>query len=230
MLEQLGLDKKEERVYRALLRLTDSPAGEIAKIAGLKRTSVYHILENLAEKGLLSAYTHRGVKRYAAESPAKLKSYFEEKMILAERLAQVLGREIGKSAKKVNIRFFESQSGLRNISAEALEAKSKRILTIGSSRDLLKFLGGKHGFGERRRKRGIFMRSLRFHGDEPSTNSKLHQVKYLPKEFDFPGYIQIYDDKVSVFLFDGNGSGFSVSSPAFSNMAKSIFETLWKAT
>src|SRR3989338_736422 len=116
MLEQLGLDKKTEKVYRALLKLADSPATRVAKEAGLKRTSVYHILENLLQMGLASAYTHRGVKRYAAENPQKLKSYFEEKMILAGRLIPLLQREAMGKAKKINVRFFEGQNGLKRMS------------------------------------------------------------------------------------------------------------------
>jgi len=228
MLEQLGLDKKEEQVYRALLRLADAPAARIAKEAGLKRTSAYHILESLVKMGLASTYKHRGVTRYAAESPAKLKSYFEEKLILVERVIPFLQKELARDVKRINVRFFEGEKGLRNISAEALEAKENKILTIGSSKMLLKYLGGYHGFGERRRKKGIFMRSLRFTGDEKSTNPKLHQVKYLPESFQFPGYMQIYDNKVSVFLFENNGAGFSITSSAFSKMARSIFETLWQ--
>lgn len=230
MLEQLGLDKKEEKVYRALLRLADSPAARIAKEASLKRTSAYHILENLIKIGLVSTYEYRGVQRYAAESPSKLKSHFEEKLILAERIIPFLQTEAAKEVKRINIRFFEGIPGLRNMSAEALETTEKKILTIGSSRMLLKYLGGKHGFGERRRKRGIFMRSLRFYGDEQSTNPKLHQVKFLPRDLEFPGYIQIYNNKVGIFLFENNGAGFSITSNAFSKMARSIFEIIWQNT
>jgi|SRR3989344_604255 len=228
MFEQLGLDKKTEKVYRALLLLADSPATHIAREAGLKRTSVYHVLENLAGMGLVSTYTHRGVKRYAAENPQKLKSYFEEKMILAGRLIPLLQKEALGSVKKINVRFFEGQNGLKRMSEEALESKEKKILSIGSSKTLLKYLGGKHGFGERRRKSGIFMRSLRFPADESSTNARLHQVRFLLETFQFPGYIQIYDDKVNVFIFENQGAGFAIASRAFSKMMRSLFETLWQ--
>src|SRR3989338_11511724 len=228
MFEQLGLDKKTEKVYRALLLLADSPATHIAREAGLKRTSVYHVLENLAGMGLVSTYTHRGVKRYVAENPQKLRSYFEEKMILAGRLIPFLQKEALGNVKKVSIRFFDGQNGLRRMSEESLETKEKKILSIGSSKALLKYMGGKYGFGERRRKSGIFMRSLRFPEDEKSINSRLHQVRFLPETFQFPGYIQIYDDQVNVFVFENLGAGFAIMSSAFSKMMRSLFETLWQ--
>ena len=67
-LEQLGFDARTEDVYTALLRLADAPAQRIAKEAGLKRTSAYHVLENLVSMGLASIYVSRGIKRYVAES------------------------------------------------------------------------------------------------------------------------------------------------------------------
>ena len=228
ILKQLGLDEKTEKVYVALLKLTDAPAAKVARESGLKRTSVYHVLENLASMGLASSYIHRGVKRYAAENPSRLKAFFEQKAILAERLTPILQNLINEPASKVKIKFFDSLDGLRGISEEALGAKEKKILTIGSSRILLKFLGGKRGFGERRRKSGIFMRSLRFPGDEPGTNPKLHQVKFLSEKFEFPGYIMIFDDEVGVIIFEGRGFGFLVASSAFSKIMKSVFESLWQ--
>ncbi len=228
ILKQLGLDEKTEKVYITLLKLADAPAAKIAKEAELKRTSIYHILENLASMGLVSSYIHRGVKRYAAENPSRLKALFEQKAILAERLIPILQNLINEPSGKVKIKFFDSIEGLRGISEEALEAKEKKILTIGSSGTLLKFLGGKRGFGERRRKRNIFMRSLRFPGDEPGTNPRLNQVKFLGKNFEFPGYIMTFDDKVGVIIFEGRGFGFSVTSSAFSKIMKSVFEALWQ--
>ena len=86
----MGLDEKTEKVYVALLKLADAPAAKVARESGLKRTSVYHVLENLASMGLASSYIHRGVKRYAAENPSRLKAFFEQKAILAERLTPIL--------------------------------------------------------------------------------------------------------------------------------------------
>ena len=72
------------------------------------------------------------------------------------------------------------------------------------------------------------MRSLRFPGDEPGTNPKLHQVKFLSEKFEFPGYIMIFDDEVGVIIFEGRGFGFLVASSAFSKIMKSVFEALWQ--
>lgn len=228
LLQPLGFDEKTEKIYRTLLALADAPVSKIAKGAGLKRTSVYHILENLVAMGIVSSYTSRGTRHYFAESPRKIKSFFEQKMILAERLLPLLREDIDEGRRRTNIRVFEGREGVKSISEESLEVKEKAVLSLGSSERFLEFVGGKHGYGERRRKKGIFVRALRFEGDEKGTNPKFHEIKFLPKEFDFPGFIIIFDKKVGIILFEGEGLGFIVESEKFSRMAKSIFEALWE--
>lgn len=53
-LERLGLEEGEARVYLALLDLGTAKAREVADGAGLGRTTVYRLLENLADRGLVT--------------------------------------------------------------------------------------------------------------------------------------------------------------------------------
>ena len=156
----MGLDEKTEKVYVALLKLADAPAAKVARESGLKRTSVYHVLENLASMGLASSYIHRGVKRYAAENPSRLKAFFEQKAILAERLTPILQNLINEPASKVKIKFFDSLEGLRGISEEAFFWRTSH----GAELDLLTFQAEKAiGF------------EFKF-ADAPKTTKSMHQA------------------------------------------------------
>lgn len=224
----LGLDQKTEKIYQALLYLADAPASRIAQETGLKRTSIYHSLEKLAELGLVSTYTDRGVKRFAAENPNKLKSFFERKMILAERLIPELQKEISKSFLNSEVKIFRGQEAIKSISEDALKTREKTVFSFGSSKKLLQFIEGKFGYGKRRRAAGILIRAIRQAGDELPSDSKLSQIKFIPKEIDFPGHILVYDQKVCIILFENNGVGIIIESSSFSKMLKSIFNLLWQ--
>lgn len=252
ILQPLGFDAKTEKVYRALLSLADATAFRVAKASGLKRTSVYHILDNLISMGLASIYTSRGVKRYVAENPNKLKTLFEQKTIIAERLIPLLKADVNQSRGEVKISFFEGKEAIKSISEEALDSKEKTILSIGSSKKFLEFVGGKYGYGQRRREKGIYSRAIRFKGDESVINPKFSQVnpvrsqtpgasryptrsdqtsngvKILDAVPDFPGYITIFDKNVGVILFEGDGYGFVVRSESFSKVMRFVFEILWE--
>lgn len=228
ILNFLGLDDKTERVYRALLYLADATATRIAEETGLVRTSVYHILEHLTSMGLVSTYTSRGTKRFVAENPNKIKAYFEQRLILAERIVPELQKDIKKSISEYDIKTYRGIEAIKSVIEDALDTKERIILSMGSSKELLKFIGGKFGYGHRRRMKGILARSIRIEGDETPTNIRLNQTKFIDKNTDFPGHILIYDKKVCIILFEKNGLAFVIENQSFSRMIKSLFELIWK--
>jgi sugar-specific transcriptional regulator TrmB len=67
-LESLGLTKYEARVYIALLRIVSATASEIHEISGVPRASVYTVIDQLLDKGLVSV-SQSAPKRFASISP-----------------------------------------------------------------------------------------------------------------------------------------------------------------
>lgn len=71
-IEELGLSNKEARVYVAALSAGASSVQRLADQSGIKRVTVYVILESLMGMGLMSQ-TSKGKKTYfVAEDPANL--------------------------------------------------------------------------------------------------------------------------------------------------------------
>jgi predicted transcriptional regulator len=79
-LEQIGLTDKEAKVYLALLSLESSTAYEIAQHCEVKKPTVYVILEDLRQKGLVLKVPHakkalfagKDINEYLAEQRGKL--------------------------------------------------------------------------------------------------------------------------------------------------------------
>jgi sugar-specific transcriptional regulator TrmB len=67
-LKSLGLTKYEALVYMALLKLVSATATEIHEISGVPRASVYTVIDQLLDKGLVSV-SQSAPKRFAAISP-----------------------------------------------------------------------------------------------------------------------------------------------------------------
>src|SRR3990167_7744709 len=65
-LEQIGLSPKEAQVYLALLSLESSTAYEIAQHCEVKKPTVYVILEDLRQKGLVLKVPHAKKALFAA--------------------------------------------------------------------------------------------------------------------------------------------------------------------
>lgn len=230
LLRPFGMDKKTETAYRTLLTLGDAPISSIARRSGLKRTSCYHILENLIQMGLATSYEERGVRRFAAEHPSRLEQFFQRQTILASRLIPELEKEIHKPGGSPIVRVFEGKEAIKNITEEALKCKGKKLLSMGSTKKLIEFMGGTYGFGKRRREKGISQRSLRF-PDDPKSDSgtKLHEIRMLPASLNFPAYILMFDNAVGVTPFEEPARSILITDPAFATLMKSIFEFFWRA-
>ena len=229
LLTAFGLNQKTEKVYRSLLALGDGPVSIIARRAGFKRTSCYHILENLIEMGLASSYEERGVRRFAAEHPSRLEQFFQRQMIQASRLVPELEKEMNHFGLAAHVRIFEGHEAIKNITEEALKAKQKKLLSMGSTKQLIEFIGGTYGFGARRREKGIIQRSLRFSYDPPSdSGTGLHEIRILPSSLNFPAYILMFDNSVGITPFDEPARSILITDSAFTTMMKSIFEFFWE--
>jgi sugar-specific transcriptional regulator TrmB len=67
-LKSLGLTKYEALVYIALLKLVSATANEVHGISGVPRASVYTVIDQLLDKGLVSV-SQSAPKRFAAFPP-----------------------------------------------------------------------------------------------------------------------------------------------------------------
>ena len=57
VLNELGLEERETKIYLLLLKEGDSSALQIARKVKIDRTTIYDVLERLISKGLVSTYT-----------------------------------------------------------------------------------------------------------------------------------------------------------------------------
>src|SRR5688572_14200127 len=83
-LAELGLGVHEARVYALLVESSPAGAAQIAKRAGLPRSSVYTTLEILQEKGLVGITHHDGVKQFVVEGHAALLDHLKRERERAE--------------------------------------------------------------------------------------------------------------------------------------------------
>lgn len=79
ILKDIGLAEDEANVYLASLSLGPSSVLKISKRSGIKRTTVYGIIEDLKNKGLMQIEL-KGLKQYyVAENPEKLEAVLERR-------------------------------------------------------------------------------------------------------------------------------------------------------
>ena len=79
ILKDAGLTNNESLVYRALLELGPSLAGQISRKTGMHRRTVYDITEMLIKKGLIGYILKNNRKLFEASSPERFLDLLKEK-------------------------------------------------------------------------------------------------------------------------------------------------------
>src|SRR3989344_5159911 len=124
---QLGLTKKESKIFLELISLGASPVSVWAKSSGINRSSMYVILERFLSEGLVTTFTHKGILHVQAipmaEIPALL--YDEETNVKKTRdlfishLPELQEFERSNIIKP-KVRFFEGKSRVETMYEEVL--------------------------------------------------------------------------------------------------------------
>jgi HTH-type transcriptional regulator, sugar sensing transcriptional regulator len=233
-LEQFGLEGKKADVYLAALELGSATVIQIARKAGIKRTTCYDILQDLIGMSLISE-TVKGKKRlFIGEDPEKIKKDLEKRHSLINEILPQLKSIHNVSGIKPKIRYFEGKEGLMEAYDDALKYAGE-ILAFGSE-DVYKVLGGNwvENYIKRRVKKAIRVRAIL-----PSTEylekeifvrdqAQLRVCKALKKEkYPFSIEVDIYGHQKVALISNKEQLAVVIESTEIYNTLKQIFELCW---
>lgn len=121
-LKQFGLSDKETSVYLAMLEIGPAVVSDIAKQSGLKRPTVYVILDELGKRGLVSSAERRGVKIF---TPAPMETLaknleneakrYKELSEAAKKLAPKLKMKKSEVSGEPRIQLYEGAEGMKQV-------------------------------------------------------------------------------------------------------------------
>lgn len=124
ILQKQGLNEKEAKVYLALLELGTASAYAIAPKAGLKRSIIYVILDDLQQKGLVSVIPRPKKNLYTAESPQKLLNESRQRHELLQRFMPNIEALYNAKKEKPQVLLFEGKEAVGEIYERILNAKN----------------------------------------------------------------------------------------------------------
>ncbi len=121
ILTKIGLHEKEANVYLASLSLGPTTILKLARACNIKRTTIYGIVEDLKQKGLMIV-EQKGLKQiYAPENPEKLESMLESRQLEFQKsLPEFLGLYKLKGEESV-IKYYTGISKMQEIYKDTLK-------------------------------------------------------------------------------------------------------------
>lgn len=250
-LRNLGLSDGEIKVYLSVLKLNLATAGPIIKETGFQSSSVYHILDSLIQKGLISFEMKNRRKYFHATSPEQLLDLLEtkknqleaEKKQVEKILPELLAfKQLAKKQEQTAL-IFEGWNGVLSAFKEAYkqlkpgttvyaytitkefggsDPKQVRWL-INKIRDLRENLNKKY-------KEKITMKVIAERGSEigkDQAKTRFTEVRFIDASFVNPTVVNVYGDVTILALWLKNPIAFYITSREVSASFKNNFNLLW---
>ena len=232
VLENVGLNEKEAKIYLAALEMCSSPVSKIAKRAKINRVTTYDILEKLIKKGLISFITNDKIKYFTATEPEILVKKYKRRAQALHKALPELKRLHGDTNHPL-VRYFEGLDGIKGIYTDTLTSKTE-IVNYGNSKEIrTHWPTYDEDYVKERARRKIYLRGIAIDDEygrlvQEKDKSNFRELRLIPKErFNFTNEINIYDDKLAIISFKDEIIGMIIESPEIANTQRTIFEMVW---
>ena len=231
ILQEIGLSNTEAKVYLALLELGSALAGEITKKSEVNRTNVYDALERLIEKGLVTYVISANRKVFEPVSPDRLQKILKEKQEKLDSQMAEIQLKYKTSKTKEEATIFKGKKGIKSIFEGILKEKKDLFVYGAESRFADMLPAYQKAWNKERAKLGIKVKMVyneKVRKRKIREKLKLLDMKFLPKEYDFPSTIMVYGDKVVTIVWTEMPFGFMIRSKDAAKSNMHFFDILWK--
>lgn len=235
-----GLSRKEAEVYLASLEVAKPTPLSVSRETFLPRPTIYRVMEDLVEKGLMGKVKEGKQTVYVPENPKTLVERLELQSSAIQNVMKELKELSTIYHNRPTVRFFEGDEGVKRIFQDILQVNEKELLAFSSIKELLKAVPDYYAtFMQTRIRRRINARIISPKDEEgerlkEAGEKEFRDIKFIPEELAkklgvIGGHVFIYGDRVALISFDADRTSVIVENKALSNVQRSLFEIAWES-
>ena len=245
VLDLLGVGERESEVFFGLLERGAASAAMLAKqTPDIPRTSIYDILKNLQQRGLVSTVTKDAVIFYQVESAEHAidtleaqKRELDEKQNAIRAAADAFQQLKFGTTYEPGIRHFQGKNGILAIHRELQKARqeTRTIVNIAAVYKFFPRLVVEDNLKDFQTfkipKKDLMIKSpeaKRYLQSAPIT--AIHQVKWLPDSVRFDTDTLIWEGHVAIIDYSDRLSGIIIDNPTIEKTFVAWFEMMWGST
>ncbi|MBP6060519.1 MAG: hypothetical protein KA515_00750 [Candidatus Pacebacteria bacterium] len=237
ILKDVGLEENEALVYLTSLSLGPTTILKISRVSGIKRTTIYGIIEILKNKGLMQIEL-KGLKQYyTAENPEKLnivlenrKSEFQSKLPEFMALYKLKGGES-------TIKYYSGLESMHNVYLETLkDIKTNEDYLVITNQEKWYNLDSNFAqkYIEERSKLNIKIRLLFQDSEIAKEHKRLERnynqtVKILPKSNPLNVDTVLLPNKLITFELTPPYKTIIIENKSIIELHKEMFEVIWNS-
>jgi len=235
--KKLGLDVSEAQIYVSALGLGNTTALLLARATGIKRPTVYTIIESLKQKGLVSTSV-LGFKRFfTAADPKSLEQMVEERRNDLKRALPELSALYGLREQGSFIKYYEGLAGVKSVYDIILDdLRPGDDYLIISNMDQFLSMDEEYfqKFIERRAKlnlsvHSIFQETPRGHYYKKVERNTNQEVRFLPAGTQMTANQVITPTRTVLTQFTPPIMSIVIENLNITRMFKEQFEIIWKS-
>lgn len=232
-LKQIGLEEKQAKIYLACLELGETSIKEIAKKSGIKRTSIYDIIDIMIDAGLIKTTTKAQKRKFVAAEPAELKIIIKKREILLDQIMPQLGSLNNGGLIKPKIWFYEGVTGLKKVYDDTIE-HNNTIIYQWASNDTFNSIEADWLFDYVKRRVKNKIQALCIATDSPEIRDfkskdikQLREIRIVPKDlYPFKIELDVYGNRVAM-ISARDKMGVIIESKPIASTLKMIFKLCW---
>lgn len=232
-LKQIGLEEKEAKIYLACLELGETGIKDIASKSGIKRTTIYEIIDKMVLSGYLQTTFKGKRKRFLAIEPQELKALMQKRASLLDEVMPQLMSLDNVSDNKPKVWFYQGKDAIMQAYEDSLNYPGSEVVGWASG-EVLKMFSVKEctDYIQKRVRRKI-MQSLIMPKEKElnefveKDSHHLRRTKIVDEEvYPFKIEINIYANRVALFSVKDKMAVIMESDPIASAM-RMIFKMCW---
>ncbi len=226
VLENLGFEDREIKIYLTLVREQNLTALQISKKTWIDRTTTYDILERLINKGVASSFTQDKIRHFKALTPNNLLIYFKEKFSSLETILPSLNQIKDQPKEIVKCELFQSKNGFKAVIRDFIEA-NVNYKAIGIRKEYEEILGYSTDQGVLKlnelkvKEKAIIEEGSKF------IPLKYGVYRYLKKKWLPPITTLIYTNVVVFFIWKEPYFAIRIENKEFAKLQSEYFDLLW---
>lgn len=243
-LAKIGLTKREQEVFSALAENGPSTLKSLILKTKLKKPTVYRVVFDLEQKGLVFSDNKKYEKTYTVHEPKRILSLLGNErrklrrleLEFEEMLPQIstLFRTTGSQPK---IEIYQHEEGYTRLANQTLECEEKIIYYLGNVENIYTALGNDYDktyYIPTRLKRGIAFKMLTrktpltIEDYRKADTRENRETRFLPKAMQLETTILIFDDTVTFLSEPNEMLALAITSPSIAKTMKLVFQDLWE--
>ena len=239
-LQEIGLSEKESTIYLHLLKVDSDSIANIAKTTNVNRTTVYPILDQLAQKGFVEEIVENEKSLYRAHAPDRIESFLQEQKIKIEEQVHIatdmipqLKGIMREGGQRPIIEYYEGRDAIRKASLNYYDSDDEggevylmyprdEVETLFSDKE-------RASAKELRLKKNVTAHAIyTYSKGDYSSNKTGNSYRVDSKDFPIKSDISVYADKIRIHnLGDKLGTVF-IRNKDIADTLRSLFKLAFK--